>query len=296
MKKNIKLFVCLLMTMFVCIGCGKKSNSKNIADYVDKIYNNNIIVVNKAKSIQEVQAAFDKAESEVTKFIGDNVRNILSEDSVRITNSKQNFLKVCCQKAHEYDEYIDTEKGKFYIDANGNVCCGDDEPQGYYLGNAGFRFRAYEPIYNDNYIYTNESEGVELLGIKVCDANGEVEYSDEEAEMFYDCYVEDFLYAYIIALNGGSIRTYLKNNLYNIVCNLPLDDSYPITIRDFANQIYYNTKSKAENICLYKRGSGYVEYLYDTQKINGRNYNLCLRIFRDKKSGTMMVGSSAYLK
>lgn len=96
MKKNIKLFVCLLMTMFVCIGCGKKSNSKNIADYVDKIYNNNIIVVNKAKSIQEVQAAFDKAESEVTKFIGDNVRNILSEDSVRITNSKQNFLKVCC--------------------------------------------------------------------------------------------------------------------------------------------------------------------------------------------------------
>ena len=295
MNKNMKFFVGLL-TMLVCIGCGKKGDSKNIADYVDKIYNNSTMVVNKAKSMQEVQTAFNKAESEVTKFLEDKAGKILSEDSVRITNSKQNFLKVCCQKAHEYDEYLDTENGKFYIDSNGNVCCGDDEPQGYYLGNAGFRFRAYEPIYNDDYFSTNESEGTKLLGIKISDANGEVEYSDEEAEMFYNCYVEDFLYAYIIALNGGSIRTYLKNNLYNIVNNLPLDDSYPINIRDFANQIYYSTKNKAENMCLYKRGTGYVEYLYDTQNINGRNYNLCLKIFRDKKSGTMMVGSSAYLK
>ena len=285
--------------MFVCIGCGKKSNSTNsIADHVEQICNDGTNAVNEASSMDEVQEVYNNVHEEVSLLLSETEKKIEPKDSARIDDALKAFLVVCCKKAREYDCYLDTDNGLYYMDDEGNVRCGDDEPQGYHLDNPAMMFRAYNPIFR---VYQMDDEKrYEFQGVTVLDNNGEVKYSDEDAEQFYNYYVYHFFYAYMIAKSScyeskaQEIIPYLQENLFKIVCNLPLDNSYPDDVREVVNKIYYNYKDNVMNMKLYKRGYGYIEYAYNTSYVSGIHYIDCFKIYRDNNSGNIMLGGSTH--
>lgn len=298
-KCLLKVLAVFITAMFVCIGCGKKSNSTNsIADYVEQIYNDGAKAVNNASSMDEVQDAYYNAQGEVTLLLSETEKKIEPEDSVRIDDALKGFLEVCCKKAREFDSYLNTDKGLYYMDDEGNVKCGDDEPQGYHLDNPAMIFKAYKPVYKAYQV--DDEMCYQFLGVTVLDIDGEVKYSDEDAEQYYDYYVSHFFFAYKIATTylkdkGQDIAPYLQENLFNVVCNLPLDDSYPDDVKDKVNKIYYDCKDKVMNMRLYKRGYGYVEYAYETFRDFYGGHNIrCFKIYRDENSGNILLGESTH--
>ena len=60
--------------------------------------------------------------------------------------------------------------------------------------------------------------------------------------------------SYLIAKNGVKYASYLKDHLFDVVCNLPLDESYPQDIREYANKIYYDNKDKMSRMVEYEKG------------------------------------------
>ena len=285
--------------MFVCIGCGNKSNTTNsIADYVEQICNDGAKAVNKASSMDEVQDAYYNAQGEVSLLLSETEKKIEPKDSLRIDHALKGFLEVCCKKAHEFDSYLKTDKGLYYMDDEGNVKCGDDEPQGYHLDNPAMIFKAYKPVYKAYQV--DDETCYQFLGVTVLDMDGEVKYSNEDAEQYYNYYVTHFFFAYKIATTylkykGQDIAPYLQENLFNVVCNLPLDDSYPGDVKDKVNKIYYDCKDKVMNMRLYKRGYGYVEYAYETFRDFYGGHNIrCFKIYRDENSGNIMLGESTH--
>jgi hypothetical protein len=163
--------------------------------------------------------------------------------------------------------------------------------------NPAKRFTDYKPIYRE---YTDDWGELcyEYKGIKIFDANGEMKYSDEEAEEYYTHYAIHFFYAHIIAdkitwskkEKKKSYVDYIKEHLFDIVCNLPLDDSYPSDIRETVNKIYYDNKDKALNMILVKRGYGFLKYESDFHIYN--NFYL----YRDKESGSLMANWEPHLQ
>lgn len=101
--------------------------------------------------------------------------------------------------------------------------------------------------------------------------DGELKYSDEDAELYYDEYALIFTWAVRIAddcdwqenVDYMEIKDYLDNNLLEIVCNLPLDDSYPEKLREYVNRIYYNNVDDIMGLSLEDRGYGYKKYYYN---------------------------------
>lgn len=94
---------------------------------------------------------------------------------------------------------------------------------------------------------------------------GTLKYSDEDAELYYDEYALIFTWASVISdqvYDKTEIKDYLDNNLLEIVCNLPLDDSYPENLREFVNSIYYNNVDDIMKLSLADRGYGYKKYIY----------------------------------
>ena len=162
--------------------------------------------------------------------------------------------------------------------------------------NPAKRFTEYKPIYSEekvipaNKFHNSYVAHSELLGIKILDADGEVKYSDEEAEEYYTHYAVHFFFAYIIATKVAwsgkeeerkSYIDYMKEHLFDVICNLPLDDSYPSDIRETVNKIYYDYKDAALNMSLVERGYGFLKYEYGNNKY--------IYIYRDKDSGSLMV-------
>lgn len=298
-KKCLKILAVFITALFVSISCGKKSNStNNIADNVEQICVDGAKAVNKASSMDEVQEAYNNAQGEVTLLLSETEKKIEPKDSVRIDDALKGFLEVCCKKAREFDSYLNTDKGLYYMDDEGNVKCGDDEPQGYHLDNPAMMFKAYKPVYKACQV--DDETCYQLLGVTVLDVDGEVKYSDEDAEQYYNYYVTHFFFAYKIATTylkykGQDIAPYLQENLFNVVCNLPLDDSYPGDVKDKVNKIYYDCKDKVMNMRLYKRGYGYVEYAYETFRDFYGGHNIrCFKIYRDENSGNIMLGESTH--
>ena len=161
--------------------------------------------------------------------------------------------------------------------------------------NPAMRFTAYKPTFYEKKDLLNGTEESYLYsvgdfkGIKVFDTNGEVKYSDEDAEKYYQHYVANFFFAYKIAkatvgmseYEDAKTISYLKDNLFDIVCNLPLNNSYPSYIRETINEIYYDNKDMALNMSLYKRGYGYVEFRYNEKQ------RFC--IYREENSGFLIA-------
>ena len=160
-------------------------------------------------------------------------------------------------------------------------------------------FTAYKPIYRVDHV--DDETRYYFQYIKILDANGDVRYNDEDAEEHYTHYTVHFFYAYQIArlINiycndsqiGLETKSYVDENLFNIVCNLPLDESYPNDLREIINKIYYDYKDRALNMDIYERGYGYIEYAYD---ITNRGTIYCLKIYRDTDSGALIVGTSVH--
>lgn len=101
--------------------------------------------------------------------------------------------------------------------------------------------------------------------------DGALKYSDEDAELYYDEYALIFTWAAVISDHSYDktdnddmeIKDYLDNNLLEIVCNLPLDDSYPEKLREYVNRIYYNNVDDIMKLSLADRGYGYKKYYYN---------------------------------
>ncbi len=100
---------------------------------------------------------------------------------------------------------------------------------------------------------------------------GTLKYSDEDAELYYDEYALIFTWASVISdysydktdNDDMEIKDYLDNNLLEIVCNLPLDDSYPEKLREYVNRKYYNNVDDIMKLSLADRGYGYKKYYYN---------------------------------
>ena len=296
MENRTCIMAIFLATFLACISCDGKKN-KSVADYVDEIYSEGVNTLQKASSLDLVQSAYDNTSTEVAAYLSETSEKIEGEDSVRIVNAEKSFLEACCHKAREYDSYLKTEKGIFYIDDEGKLRCGDDEPQGYHLDNPAMRFKAFNPIYEVHQV--DDETHYQFKGVTIQDTDGDVTYSDEDAEQYYNYYAYHFFFAYMIAYKhsskGKEIAPYLQKNLFNVVCNLPLDDSYPSDIKEIVNQIYYDYKDKAINMRLYKRGYGYVEYAFEMVRgMYGEQNIRCFKIYRDKESERLMLGTSIH--
>ena len=160
-------------------------------------------------------------------------------------------------------------------------------------------FTAYKPIYNVEKV--DDETHYYFKNIHIWDANGEVRYSDEDAEENYAHYTVHFFYAYKIAsiINsyysnkqiGLESKSYVDENLFNIVCSLPLDESYPNDLREMINKIYYDYKDRALDMNIYERGYGYIEYAYE---ITNRGTIYCLKMYRDTDSGALTVATSVH--
>ena len=112
-------------------------------------------------------------------------------------------------------------------------------------------------------IYEHDEKRWYLEYITLQTSNGDYMYDDEEAEAYLDGYVSVFYMALVISSGAiwsdkGDIREYLKQNLIDVVVNLPLDSSYPERIREYANEKYYSNKDG--EIHKVSRGYGYVKY------------------------------------
>lgn len=121
---------------------------------------------------------------------------------------------------------------------------------------------------------------------------GTLKYSDEDAELYYDEYALIFTWASVISYRSYDktdnddmeIKDYLDNNLLEIVCNLPLDDSYPENLREYVNRIYYNNVDDIMKLSLADRGYGYKKYiyteLYEYDLIESSRYKIGIEISR----------------
>lgn len=89
----------------------------------------------------------------------------------------------------------------------------------------------------------------------------------------------------------SDIREYLKDHLFDVVANLPLDSSYPERIREFVNKVYYDNKDK--DIYVEDKGYGYVKYLYHV-KFNGKIENWYFKVSRTEDDGRFIIKYGGY--
>lgn len=146
------------------------------------------------------------------------------------------------------------------------TACGGNEGKDNPLNITGMKIHW---SYSDRSAYSDPSYyNVDYITIETPD--GELKYSDEDAELYYDEYALIFTWAKCIATcsfletdsNQMEIKDYLDNHLLEIVCNLPLDDSYPENLREYVNSIYYNIVDDIMKLSLADRGYGYKKYIY----------------------------------
>ena len=290
MKNLSRMLTTLLVTMLLCIACGEK----NVVDAVEKIFDEGIERVQRAESMEEVQRIYNEVIIQVNDFKTEHLKEFAALDSTAssLQKTKETFVKACCIKLKSMNSYLEIEDGVISIDENGNLYDpleleGDegndrDSNQNNPLNIIGYTFISNPDEYSGNYIIVQTS-------------NGDCLYNEEDAERYYDYYISHFFFAARIAsstLNcrsygylhtDESTREYIKENLYNIVSNLPLDNSYPSDVVEKVNEIYYNYKEEAATLHLIKRDYG--RSLYGYYADNNSNKLCYFDLCRDKKNG-----------
>lgn len=152
-------------------------------------------------------------------------------------------------------------------------------------------------------VYEMSSDGKEcyLKYITLQTPNGDYMYDDEDADSYYNDLAGLFFLTYMLANKAemsvslsdkkNDIREYLKDHLFDVVTNLPLDSSYPERIREFANKVYYDNKDK--DIYVEDKGYGYVKYLYQV-KFNGKIENWYFKVGRTEDDGRFIIKYGGY--
>lgn len=133
-------------------------------------------------------------------------------------------------------------------------------------------FTSLTPIYHkDINPYYRNIYNWRCDNVTVQTSEGDYIYNDEDAERYYEHYLALFFIATRIFPNytdDESLVNYITNNISEIITNLPLDDSYPQNIREYANKIYYDNKDEMNTLHISERGYGYIKCTF---------YNNCNR-------------------
>lgn len=178
-------------------------------------------------------------------------------------------------------EKKDVNSNENVVDSIENTYKENDEDPNNPLNIIGMTVEWYGSHYTDTGKYYYNDYKITLQTPK-----GDLKYSDEEAELYYDKYA--FLFAMAACIcdtqeldeDKENIRDYLKNNLYDVVCNVPLNDSYPKKVRETVNKVYYDNKDDImHTLHLEDRGYGYK--VYEGYKI--------IRIFNERFIGRIYV-------
>ena len=296
MKQFLNLVAIMMVTMILCVACGEK----NVVKTVEKMYAEGIERLQKAKNYEDTQNIYDEVFIQVKKYQTEHLEEFASLDSTANTlqKTKESFLKACC-----YSLLINEGKGCVLRTENGFACIGkdgnveypkDDEGEEWEENNSNANnplgLTGLTPVYEqDSY---EDGNGKHYFWyckyITVQNSKGDYLYSDEDAERYYEGYLNLFFMAKLIAGKcdkDENMREYMKNNLSNIVTHLPLDESYPENIRERVNKIYYDWKDEMSTLHISERGYGYLKCAY---YINGDQYNQhSFYLRRDKDNGRL---------
>lgn len=277
MKQFLIFFFILMVTILLCTSCEKRRG----VDTIVRMFDDGIETVDKAKSVDDVQKCYNDINKRVDEFKQSHLREMASIDSIEIKIEKAEniFTKACCIKAFSFGGYIkNTEGVEIGVDITGEVlpieCIeGDDglvsedfendnidesnNPLGFIHLTPEYEYRKNQ--FSENYYWYQNY-------ITVQNTEGDYLYSDEDAEHYYNYYLGLFFMAYQIFygfdIENEELREYLKENFTVIISNLPLDESFPENIREFANKIYYDHKDEMSTMHIRNRGYGYVQCAY----------------------------------
>lgn len=258
MKMYVNLFVILLVTTFLCMGCKEKS----IVDSIVEIYDDGIEVIEKAKSLDDIQEYYNDINEQVEEYKQSHLKEIAALDSIaiKIEEAEMNFTKACCIKASSFEGFIkDTNGVVIGVNDKGEVL-----PLECIEGGDGLASEAELDNYDDenplgfvDYSYICLNGNIEYITVRT--SSGVYLYNEEDAEQYYDYYVSHFFWANMIVRRvwysdaSEDTRKYVRDNLYRIVSNLPLDISYPREVMERVNEVYYKYMDKAKDLHLLRR-------------------------------------------
>ena len=266
-KQSLNLLAILMVAMFFCTGCEKKG----VVDSIVEMYDDGIETVDKAKSVDDVQKYYDDINKKVEEYKQSHQREMASLDSTvtKIDKAKMLFTKACCIKAYSFDHgYIKNTEG---VTIGGDVV-GEVLPLESIEGDDGLAEEFGNNNDTDNPLGIIDYSYIFLNGnieyITVLTSNGAYLYNEEDAERYYDYYASHFFWANMIVRRvwysdaSEDTRKYVRDNLYRIVSNLPLDISFPRDVMERVNKVYYKYMDKAKNIHLLRRNNGISIYDY----------------------------------
>lgn len=276
MKQISNLFIFLIVAILFCTSC-----QKSVVDSIYDIYEDGIDKVENAQSLVEVKKCFVETNMKVEEYKQSHLRDIatLGSETARIDEAKQIFTKACCVKAYSFDNgYIqDMEGVTIAINAEGKVVPLEnlEEDNNQYSDDMeSDNIENQNPLgivgFTPEYEFRSDGWGHEywyFKCIEVHTSSGDLSYSDEDAETYYEQYVDLFFLAYEIAKGTNhnldkKIIDYLKKHFTDIISNLPIDDSYPDYVRDYVNEQYYNSKDELNTAYISERGYGYIKCSY----------------------------------
>lgn len=285
-----------MITMLLCVNCEKKG----FVDLIAEIYDDGINIVEKAKSVEDVQKCYNDISNKVEQFKQSHLREMAALDSTvtKIEEAKMIFTKACCIKASSFEGYIkDTNGVVIAVNDAGKVMPlesieGDDgleSDDGNSKTTNPLGFAGVTPVYTKEKNYHNENcWRCEYITIQ--DSEGTYIYNDEDAERYFEHYLSLFFMAYQIVprwTQDEDIVRYLTNHLSYIILNLPLDDSYPPKIKEYVNKEYYDNKDEMSTLHISERGYGYVKCTY-FENCN-RNDPRSFYVMRDKGNNGRLV-------
>lgn len=261
MKQFLNLVAVMMVTMLLCVACGEK----NVVKTVEKMYAEGIERVQKAKTYEDVQNIYDEVTKQIKEMKSEHQKELTALDSTASTLQKteEAFVRTCCIKLKHLNNTLKTEDGFISIDENGNFYdpldfAGDE-------GNCD-SVNSDNPLNFIDYSYICLNGNIEYLTVMT--PNGVYLYNDEDAEQYYDYYVSHFFFANMIVRRvwysdaSEDTKKYVRDHLYRIVSDLPLDISYPKDVMVRVNEVYYKYMDNAKKIYLLRRNNGISIYDY----------------------------------
>lgn len=281
MKHFLNLFAILLAIVILCTGCEKKS----IVDTIAEMYDDGIENVENAKNVDDVQRCYNDINKKVEEFKQGHLKEMAALDSTfaKIEEAKMTFTKACCIKASSFDGFIKDSNGVVIgindagkvspiesIEENGRLDSDDYNDSDNKTSTNPLGFTGLTPIYYKDKCWWS-AYTFNRRYITVQTSEGDYIYNDEDAERYYEHYLALFFIATKIIPNNTDDKglvNYIANHISEIITNLPLDDSYPQNIREYANKIYYDNKDEMNTLHISERGYGYIKCTF---------YNNCNR-------------------
>lgn len=266
MKKFMKATSIIIVILSLCVACGEK----NVVKTIEKMYDDGIERVQKAKDAKDVQKIYDDVTQKVKDVKNMHLKEFAELDSATtkiLPNAEEKFVKACCIRLHDMGASIlKTSIGGVWSDANGNlvgwVKPGEEVVDQVYAskGNDSFNIFAFDPIYeydkNTNKWYFKEITMTRSIN------NDYYMYNEEHAD-YYDKYSFTFYMAYLLSLlaaDNDNLREYITNYLTIVLDDMPLDASYSDYVREYVNKIYYDYKDRGPYIG--EKRYGYSQYLF----------------------------------